>query len=157
VTGVNDIAVVAPVDNKLHRRSDTGLLAHAPPLADHVAEAPLIWTVQARFPRTVKLADVGLATPAATSMSDIAAVTASGDSGDDVGDTVSCSSAGLVIVAGEASTTSGEHLPLAPLTEHEVCAVATVANPLAKHHATRTRLKRINRCAMYAAAGDIIT
>jgi len=50
VAGVTDIAVVAPLDERLHRRSETGLLAHAPVLADHVAVAPLICTDQARFP-----------------------------------------------------------------------------------------------------------
>jgi hypothetical protein len=157
VTGVIDIAVVAPVEERLHRRSDTGLLAHAPLVADHVAAAPLICTVQARFPRTVKLADVGLATPAATFMSDIVAVTASGESGDDVGDTVSDNSAGFVIVAGVASETSGEHLPLVPVTEHEVCALAVATDPLATHDAARTRLMRLSRCASRVAFGNVIT
>ena len=53
-------------------------------------------------------------------MSDIVAVTDRGDSGDDVGDTVSVNSAGFVIVPGFASTTSGEHFPLCPLTLHDV-------------------------------------
>ena len=88
-----------------------GLLAQAPALAVHVAAAPLIWTDHARLPCTLKLTDTGVATPAATSMSAIVAVTDRGDSGDEVGETESLSSAGLVIVPGLASTTSGEHFP----------------------------------------------
>jgi hypothetical protein len=50
--------------------------------------------------------------PAATSMSDIVAVTEIGERGDDVGETVNLSSAGFVIVPGLARLTSGEHFPV---------------------------------------------
>jgi len=41
VAGVSDIAVVAPVEDRLHRRSESGLLAQPPAVAVHVAVAPL--------------------------------------------------------------------------------------------------------------------
>jgi hypothetical protein len=109
---VRDIAVVAPVDERLQRRSEIGLLAHAPALAVHVAAAPLTWTDHARLPCTLKLTEAGVAMPAATSMSDIVAVTEIGERGDDVGETVNLSSAGFVIVPGLARLTSGEHFPV---------------------------------------------
>lgn len=134
VTGVTASAVPVPVDVRLHSRSLTGFAVHAPALAPHTAVPPLTCTVQLRLACTVALTVVAVETPVATSMSLIVAVSASGESGEELGDTVSASSAGLTRVPGLSSDTLGEHFPDAPATVQTVTLCALVAAaPHARH------------------------
>jgi hypothetical protein len=126
VAEVVDIAVVAPAGVRLHTRSLTGLLVHAPALADQNAELPFTCTVHARLACTLSVTGVNDARPLDEFMSVVAAVYV-----EVVGDTVICNSAGFTIVAGKSSVTVGEHLPELPLTlqTSTVCAAAVdVAN-----------------------------
>lgn len=120
VADVTESGVAVPVGERLHNRSLTGLLAHAPAEAPQTAVAPLACTVHARFAWTTNVTVVREDNPVATSMSLADAVSESGESGDELGETVSARSAGLVIVAGLSSDTAGEHLPDAPVTLHVV-------------------------------------
>lgn len=122
VAGVTDNALPAPLDVRLQSRSLTGFAVHAPAVALQTAVAPLTCTVQLRFACTVAVTVVALESPVATSMSLIAAVSANGESVEELGETVSASSAGMTIVAGLSSETLGEHFPDEPVTVHTVTA-----------------------------------
>jgi len=80
-------------------------------------------------------------------MSAIVAAVDNGESGDDVGDTVSFNSAGFVIVPGFARTTLAVHFPVAPATLHDVCAWPAVAMSIATIADNRSERPVIGRGA----------
>ena len=138
--GVTDVALPPPPDERLHSRSLTGFAVQAPALAFHTGVAPLTSTVQLRFACTASVTVVDPERPVGASMSLIAAVSESGESDDELGDTVSASSAGFTIVPGWSSETLGEHLPDDPATLHDVTVCAAAGDAANAIHAPASRM-----------------